>query len=287
MQDIFKFTDFRKYLQYYYNKKKRLNHTFSYQSFAQKAGLNRSFLYNIINSSGKQKKNLSKTNINKIVNALKLDHTSDELEFFRNIVAYTQTPEDKIEDRLLFLNKAQQIIVNNKIRLIRKDESEYFAKWYHSVICSLIEMYPVKDDYEQLCSLLLPLVTPSQAKKTVQLLSRLGLITADKNGYFQRNQEKIIKTGKDIPQEIKDHIHAEYAALAIKAIRDIAPQSRYIISNTLGVSQETYGELIKEIETFRNAIRRLVDSDKKPNRIYQLEIMLFPLSIDGSQTGEQ
>jgi uncharacterized protein (TIGR02147 family) len=275
MAYIFDFENYRDYLKQHYEEKRKNNPQFSYQLFARIAGLkNKSFMHNIISG----KKNLTKANILKLSKALQ--HTPEEAEYFENIVYYTQAPHEKENERSYYLQQAQQISGNSKIQLIRKDQCEYYSKWYHSAVRSLIEIYPIRDGYEKLGKLLTPPITALQAKKSIHLLKRLDFIVKGEDGTYQYVKEKKIKTSKDIPQLVKNRFHSKCTDLAKKAIHNESPESRHAVSFTMGISKETYDGIIKEIETFRNAIRHCIDKDQNPERVYQMELLLFPLSID-------
>ncbi len=275
MAYIFDFENYREYLKQYYDEKRKGNPRFSYQVFARIAGLkNKSFLHNIISG----KKNLTKSHIAKLSQALK--QTPEEAEYFENIIHYSQAPAENEKERSYYRRQAQQIRGNAKMHLVRKDQCEYYSKWYHSAVRALVEIYPLRDDYEQLGRLLTPPITAVQAKKSIQLLRRLDFIVKGEDGVHRYVKEKKIKTSQDIPQIAKNKFHTQCAELAQKAIRNNPPESRHAVSITMGISKETYEGVVKEIHAFRNAVRVLIDKDKNPELVYQLEILMFPLSID-------
>ncbi len=137
MVNIFDYTDFKKYLADYYEEKKSKNPNFSYQYLADKAGFkNRGFIYNIINGN----KNVSKSNCFKISYAL--EHNKYEAEYFENLVAFYQAKN--LKEINYFFDKINQIKNRGKgytkTQLIRQDQYEFYSKWYHSAIRSIIDM---------------------------------------------------------------------------------------------------------------------------------------------------
>jgi uncharacterized protein (TIGR02147 family) len=287
MADLFDFEDYRAYLKECFREIKERNPRYSYEAFSKKLGLNnRGFIYNIINEDSgdenekKSRKNLPLTHCGIISAGLR--HSPEEAEYFENIVAFEQAKNEK--ERTYFLKKARSIISEVKMGMLRKDQCEYYSKWYHSALFSLIEFYPVNDNYEQLGTLLTPPITADEAKNSLELLRRLELIVVGDDGFFHHRKEKKIRTGIDIPQQVKNQAHVAYADLAKNSIMNDPPESRHAVSLTLGISQETYKGILKEIAAFRNAIRYLIDNDKDPERVYQMEILMFPLSV-GKKTG--
>jgi uncharacterized protein (TIGR02147 family) len=273
MINLFEFTDFREYLRQYYEEKKKTNPHYSYQFLTQKANFsNRGFIHNIIKGTRK----LSKLNCTKLSQALK--HTAEEADYFENIVAYTQADTEK--QRTYFLKQAYQGIVNAEMKMIGKDQFEYYSTWYHGAVRSLVDMVPVGRDYKQLSRRLSPAVTAAQVKKSIQLLKRLGLIVKGCDGFYHLTGRHI-RTSRDISQTARNRFHVECTELAKNSILNDPPDCRNAISMTLGLSKTMYDDIVKETQSFITAIINIVGkSNDIPDRVYQYELLLFPLSVD-------
>lgn len=277
MVNIFDFVDFREYLQKYYNSKKGGNSHFSYQLLAQKAGFsNRGFLYNIIQG----KKSLSKIHCLKLSQAL--GHTKKEAEYFENIVFYGQAQND--EQRNHFLEQAIQCKGKTvtQSHLVRKDQYEYFSKWYHSAIRALIDTFDFNDDFVRLSQKLSPPITPMQAKRAVKLLERLNLIARKDDGFFYIT-ERNIKASSEISQSAKNRFYLEYNKLEKNTITNHPPEIREISSLTLGISANTYNIICKEMRQLKEKIIELAKNDNQADRVYQYQHVLFPLTNNDNQ----
>src|SRR6185369_4159464 len=79
---------------------------------------------------------------------------------------------------------------------LRQDQFQFYSKWYHSVIRSLIEMAGFKDDFKRLAAALSPRITAREAEASVRLLEKLGLIVKNADGVYQATH-KTITTGKN------------------------------------------------------------------------------------------
>ncbi len=271
---IFDFTDSREYLRHFFEEKKNDNPHFSYQLLAEKAGFNnRGFIFNIVNG----KKRLSKLHCSKI--SMALGHTKKEADYFETIVAYTQAKNQ--EERSFFYKQALKISSGAPCgtKLIRQDQFEFLSKWYHGAIRSLIDMYPVNDNHEEVCRRLSAPVTPSQVKKSIRLLERLELIARGEDGYYHLTG-KTIRTSQEIAQAAKNQFHVECTDLAKKSILRDPPESRNAMSITMGISKATYKKVITETQSFIKTLINLVNEDKQSDRVYQYELLLFPLSND-------
>jgi len=277
MPNIFHYADFREYLQDLYEEKKAANKRYSYKTIADKAGFqNKGFVYNLIHG----KKNLSRTNLFRLSKAL--GHTQRERDYFENMVGYTLAKTSEEQDH--FYKK--MIAVNfpnkeaNKTQVLRKDQYEYYSKFYHSIIRSLIDMHPFRDDFDRLAKMISPPITPGQAKKSVELLEKLGLIRKKPGGHYEVS-DKIITTGKSVAGPGILNFHLETMGLAARAARELPKGIRNITGLTLGISAETYEAICEEIRDFRKKILGMAEKDDKADRVYQLNFHLFPVSKKG------
>ena len=277
MVNIFEFTDYREYLLRYYIEKKKANPRYSYQLLTRKAGFsNRGFIYNVIKGT----RNLSKLNCHKLSQAL--EHSAKEQDYFENIVAYSQADSEK--ERSYFLKQAFQMADRADVRLIEKDQYEYYSTWYHSAIRSLIDMLPVRNNYAQLSRRLSPPITASQVKESLSLLKRLGLIAKGNNGCYQLTGRHI-RTSNEISRAAKNQFHIACTELAKNSIRNDPPDFRNAISMTLGLSRKMYEDIVKETQSFITSIVNIVENNHDtPERVYQYELLLFPLSnVEGKK----
>ncbi len=272
MTDLFAYTDFREYLRQYYAEKKKSNPRFSYQLLAEKAQIvNRGFIYNIIKGTHK----VSKVHCRKISRALR--HSKKETRYFAAIVGFTQAKSE--EDRTEYLEEIQYIrnIRNTPSCLIGKEHHEYLSKWYHSAIRSLIDLYPISDNYEFICEKIYPPITIPEAKKSIELLERLGIVTKDNNGIL-RVTDKSLKADKELAKIALHRFHLECTELAKQSILHSPSKQRIVSSLTLGISEKTYELFREETMKFKNRLIDLANVDKDADRVYQYQLVLFPLT---------
>jgi uncharacterized protein (TIGR02147 family) len=279
MINIFEYTDYRKYLEDYYQEKKKQNPKYSYQVIAQKAGFNnRGFVYNII----KGIKSCSKSHCFRLSQAL--SHTTFEAEYFENMVSFNRA--ENLKEKNFFFDKLNQIRAAtaniSKAQIIKQNQYELYATWYHSAIRSLIGMYKFDGDYDWLSKMVFPLITTKQAKQSVDLLLSLGLIYQDENGFFNIT-EKSITTGNDISGFAISNFHLECTNLAKNAIHNLPRDQRHATGLTLGISRKTYDEICKEIEEFQQRLMMIANQDEKANQVFQINFHFFPFSKSDSE----
>jgi uncharacterized protein (TIGR02147 family) len=272
MPNVFDFVDFRAYLKSCYEEKRKRTPSFSYAVFARLAGLkNKAFLFQIVNGE----KKLSHVHCYKL--SKMLAHTKEEAAYFENIVDFKLAKND--EDREFYYKKAMENKSGTAFpaHMLRKDQYEYLSHWYHTAVRALIGLRPFRDDYAWLSQKLSQAITKTQAKKSVQLLDRLGLIAKGNDGVYRVKENKI-KAGDEISQTARNRFLCQYAALARNSIMDHPPETHSISSLTLGISERMFEIIRKEERQYKNKIVELVSSDEKADRVYQYQLMLFPLT---------
>lgn len=271
MINIYEYLNFREYLDAFINKSKEKNPNFSYQYFSNKIGIkNKGFLYNIIKGNKKVSEELAVS----IVKALKLK--KKESEYFKTLVLFNQAKNCSDKDihfeKLIFIKGN-----NSNTKVLEKEQYEMFSTWYPSVVRSLIDMYKFKDDYKWLAKKVYPEITEHQAKFSVRLLEKLGIINQDKNGYFKLVNKKIATNDEIISHAIKK-FHLGTMELAKNAIENIDRSERNVSGLTLGISQKSYEKISDEIKIFQEKIMEIAKNDEEANRVYQLNFHLFPTS---------
>jgi uncharacterized protein (TIGR02147 family) len=276
MPNIFTYHDYRQFLGDYYTEKKTKYPSFSYQNFSQKAGFSsKSFVFNVI----KGKKSLSRASVVKLSLAMGLSKT--EAAFFENLVYFNHS--DSFAERNFYfekLNAIHPVTTDASIaRNLRKDQYEFCSQWYHVAIRSLIDLYPAIKDPQVIAKMVYPQITGKQAQKSIELLSRLGLIQENDDGSYSICS-KTLSTGPDIQSLAAQQFHLSSMEIASKALQNLPRDIRNFSGLTLGISTEAYDKICNEIDAFQNRILAIAENDKNSSRVFQFNMHLFPVSID-------
>jgi uncharacterized protein (TIGR02147 family) len=274
MINVFEYTDYRKYLVDYYEDKKRENHRFSYQIIANKAGIkNRGFIFNIING----KKSLLKSNVFKLCRALGLNQ--HETEYFEDCVAFTQA--DDIRERTYLFQKMSAVKnrgkPTSKAQVLRRDQYEFYSKWYHVMLRAVIGMCEFKGDFRWLSKTVDPPITVPQAKHSVRLLLDLGLIRREKSGVYTVSDPGLT-TGKDVMSVAFQNFHLACTELAKRSFTEYPLNERNMTGLTLGISEKSYRSICGEINKFQETLMDIANADDEADRVYQLNFHFFPTS---------
>jgi len=274
MPTIFDYMDFRKFLKDYYAEEKAHNKNFSYELFSRKAGIaSRGFLYNAVHG----KRVLAKQHIIGIASALNLN--KEETEYFENLVEFNQAK--RFRERKYFFKKLSAVrpqdILAWQPQLVRNDQFEFYSRWYHSVVRSLIGLFGFDGDYAKLAKNVYPQIKASEAKKSVKLLLRLGLIIKNENGSYEI-ADKSIATPAEVSGLAALNFHQDAGALALETLNDIHKDRRNFSALTLGISHDTYKEICDDILALRRKIQQKAEADNSADAVCQLNFQFFPVS---------
>jgi uncharacterized protein (TIGR02147 family) len=275
--NIFDYTDYRKYLLDFYTEQKQNKKAFSYRYFARKAGINSVGLYKDV-VEGRQ--NLGRALIFKFSAAI--GHSKKEAEYFENMVYLNEART--VEERKLFFERMMSC-QSVRARIIETAKYEYYLKWYYSAVRAIMALNKYKDtpeDFQKIARALSPQIKPGEAKKAVRILEKLGFIRKDESGiYFLIDQ--VISTGTLKPDKNIATLHVvnfqkEMMKLAQGAFDRFTGDKLSMSTLTLGISEKTLAQVKDDLAAVRNKISGLAENDVDADRIFQLNIQLFPVS---------
>jgi len=280
--NIFDYTDYRKYLLDFYSEQKKHKKAFSYRYFAIKAGINSVGLYKDV-VEGRQ--NLGRALIFKFSTAI--GHSKKEAEYFENMVYLNEA--HTVEERKLFFERMMSC-QSTKAMIVDIAKYEYYAKWYYSAVRALVAFNKYKETPEglqKIASTLNPPITPAQVKKALKILEKLEFIHKDESGNFVLFDQVIstgsLKTDKTISTLQVMNFQKEMMNLAQGAFDRFSSNSLNMSTVTLGFSENTLAQVKEELANVRNKIALLAENDTVADRIFQLNIQLFPLSDKGNE----
>ncbi len=267
------YLDFRSYIKDYIEYKNAHGEQLTNRSFASAVGISSSsWLTTILNG----KKGITDKTVGAISDFFK--HNDWDREYFRNLVNFNQAKT--VESRNVFFTQLKQLLLKRgylAIRVLDNDQYEYYSKWYYSAVRSIIGMIPVGDEYERLARYVSPSITSAQAKKSIKLLLKLGLIEKLDAGYY-RLTNSAISTGYNVKSLAVANFQRETMKLGIEAIDRYDSSIRDISSLSIGISEAGFQKISGMIAEFRKAIVEVANTDNDADRVYQVNFQVFPLS---------
>jgi len=271
MIKIFDYQDYREYLKAYYEDQKATTKSFSYRLFSQRANINTSsFLFHVIQG----KKNLTKNSIVKVSGAI--GHTKEEADYFENLVFFNQAKT--IQEKTHYYSKLIEIKRPVSIENIEKSQYEFYKEWFHCVMREAVSFLDFKEDYNALGKFLIPQISEKDAKNSVQLLEKLDFINKDSDGRFHQTNKLIKAQPNPIETLIAQKFQIKMTELAVKAYDSTSIHERLGTATTFSISEQTYRLILMRAREFRREILELAKIDDNPERVYQMNINIFPVT---------
>ncbi|MDD5675348.1 MAG: TIGR02147 family protein [Chitinivibrionales bacterium] len=269
LKSIFEFTDYHQFFKAYYQHCKATKRSFSFRCFAQHTGVAASLLVAVI--SGQRR--ISATVAKKY--AVGIGLTARETAYLLALVdferAKTHTQKNDAFSRIVRLRG------QSKLTFLDADQYEYFSHWYHAAIREFIALPFFKEDPAWIARQLLPAITESKTRRSLELLQRLGLAARNKNG-------KLFVVNKAVSSEYEIHtlslrnFSREMIDRAREALDTVPVELREISGLTLGISDECFERIKQRVRIFKEeVVSMVVDDQNVSNKVYQLNFQFFPL----------
>lgn len=269
MVDIYKYTDYRKYLRDYYEAKRASQKEFTHRHISQVMGFKSTGTFTQILQG---KTNISPQTLAHFVEFLGLK--KDEAAYFELMVLFNQSKSHTEKKRHF-----EKILAFPKSNLKQVDATQYafYEKWYYSVIREVLAFHPFKDDYRELARLLEPPIATSEAQKAIRLLEELKLIRKNDQGLYEKS-DPIITSGYDTRSLAVNQFIVETLDLAKTALDKLPREERSLSALTLSLPEDGYEMLEEKIKEFRRELLELARNCTEPKRVIQVNFQLFPVT---------
>lgn len=266
---IFKFLNYQEYLQAFFEMRKSENPWYSYKVFGDGVGLDQSQVYRIL----QKQLHLSKKALPRFLQYLKLEER--EAEYFKRLVALGRSHKES-ETRVLF---AEVLAMRGtKMHTVEKDQFQMYSEWHHTVIRALLGFVRVKDDYGALGRMLTHPISSSQARKSVALLKRLGLVNRDSEGFWALKTPSLT-TGSHYSSLMVREYQAESMKLAMQSLDLHAKEERDVNVINMAVDEEAFHDCLGILHSAREQMRERVEKVNSPDRVMRLASGFFPVAL--------
>jgi uncharacterized protein (TIGR02147 family) len=270
MANIFEYLEYREFLRDSYEHNKKEKPFFSYRYISGRVGINCGYVIKVFQG----KVHLGLKNIPAFADLLGLN--GKEREYFTELVYFgrAKNPRD-IEMRFERL----QALKGLQFRTVADDQVEFYRRWYHMAVRSLLSIYEFDGkSYRRLGSMLSPSITAAQARESVGLLLRLGLVRIDGNGAY-RVTDRFISTGQRWSVgAIRDYQKANIE-LAAQALERHAKELRDISTVTMAFALKDLPALRERVAQMRQELLRMSDISNGEDSVMQLNIQVFPVAL--------
>jgi len=266
--DVLDYLEYREFLRDWYGESKRLNRFTSYRYLAQKTGLDPAWIVRVFQKEG----HLGEEFIPAFIRLCGFDDR--RAEYFRILHRFckTKSPDDQREHfkRLMELRELDA-------RHLESPEMVYFSDWYIVALRALIGITEDTSDVEALGRRLSPPIKPEEARSAFEVLQKLGLVEPDGRG-GSNITDRLVTTGSNVQSSAVRQYHRRILELAQESLDRHPPEQRDISSVALTFNEDDIGEVKERIAEFRRGLLQFARASEGANRVYQLNVSLFPLS---------
>lgn len=271
--DVYGYEDYRKFLAESFEEKRKApaaeGGKYTHRRLAAEAGFsNPGFFNDVI----KGRRSLSEAAQDKLAAAFGLK--GGEAEYFKLLVAYGQSKDPQERDELY----RQMLFRRNRSSFVRLNpvNSKYYQDYHYPLVRAAIQVFDFRGDYESLARFIRPAIPVATLKKCVRDLCEWGLLTQGGDGRYlpaYKNQEPAPSMG-----DLIKRLNREWVIQAADALFMFPKEERYIYSALLTVGEETFAEIQRRIDKFREEIIALAKREENPDRVMQFNIQHFPRS---------
>ncbi len=270
MKPIAEYMDYRELLRDFYEEKKRESSFFSYRLFSQQAGFKAPNMLKLVMDG---KRSLTKESVYKFARGMRLN--KGEAEYFENLVFFTQAKS--LDEKNLYLQRLMRLRRRSDPRKIEASEYEYYSAWYHPVVREVATSVDFGDDFRRLATLVTPAITPDEARRSVELLLRLGFIRKTPDGRYEP-ASATLTTGPRVRSIAVANYHKDMMKRAAESIERFGADERDVTSLTLSVDERTRQLMVEKVRQLRRELLAMAESQQSPSRTIQVNFQVFPLS---------
>ena len=268
MKEIIEYTDYRKYIQDYYDERKRCS-AFTWRDFARAAGFSSAVYLKYVCEG---KKNLSLGAAGSVANAMSL--AGFENTYFVLMVSYAHAKGDAAK-RAAFEERCA-LARAHRVHVLGNEEFDYFKSWKNPVLREMAPHMPGAKplDMAHACK---QKISATEVSETLDFLVRAGLLKRDKDGNYHQTEKSVSMGPVDaVPVAARD-MQRQMGEFAIQSL-DLPLSERDMSGLTLGLTRRAYERIKKELADCRRRIVAIATEDDETEQVYRLNLQLFPMS---------
>jgi len=277
MKSILEYLDYRKFMQDFYAEKKRTA-AFSWRDFAARAGYSSPVFLKLVCDG---KNGLSRKVVRRVGEAMNL--AGYELDFFQNLVEFNQAKRDA--NRKTAYENMRAIAKEHKVGAIDDAHYSYFSSWVYPTIRELAPTMGHADSSE-MAKRCVPKVSAAEVENAIRFLKENGMLKEGADGNYEMTEKSIATGPIPVASLAVRNFHRQMSTLALDTLDTIPVSDRNFSTLTLGISKNSYEQILKELEEFRRKVVAITTGDNESDRVYQMNFQLFPLTYSKEEKNE-
>lgn len=266
--NIFEYQDYRAFLKDHITAMRSQSSLFTYRHVGLKVGMDASQVLKIVQGQ----LHVADKKIESFSRFCGLE--GNEAEYFRLLVLFNKArmPE---QAKLYF----EQLLALTGVPTLQitRDQYVFFSQWYYTAVWCSLAVFPCSTNYAEFGRFLRPEVSASEVEEALHLLERLHLATRNPQGIWVSTQQNL-STGAQWRSLAVTSYQKEMGLLGCTALERFEKSERDYSTLTLNVGDSMLDELRAVTEEYRRTVARLTNQCSDGDRVYQLNIQLFPLT---------
>lgn len=270
MKPISDYQDYRSIIQDFYDENKSRG-MLTWRGFSEIAGFASSGYLKLVCQG---KANLSDSGMMQVAKAMKL--TVAETAYFKELVCLNQAKT--VTDKEQCLKNLDELSKNCKARVLRDDALDYFSNWQNAVVRELAPKAPANAKTSNIARQVLPEITAAEVGRALKFLTATGMLVKNEDGSYTQTDKVLSSDNKDLSSVALRSFHKQLGQLAIDALDNVPVKERNSSDLVMGITSEQYDKLVQKILDFRREVLDIVSESSDMDRVYCLQMNLFPLS---------
>lgn len=276
MKPIVEYLDYRVYMREFYEERKRTS-AFTWREFSKLSGFSSSGYLKLV-CDGKTR--LRMAGAESVAKAMGL--SGFQAEYFCFMVKFCDAQSD--EDKQKAYGEMQRLAESNKVRILGGDAYNYFSSWANLALRELAPIMPGAKPLE-MARMLCPYVPASEVRMSLDRMVVMGLLKEIKNGenVSYKQVDVGINPASNPDQKAAVNVamrslQKQFLRIAANSLDAFDGSERCFSGMTVGLNREAYLRLEKEIVDFRKKIETIVSEVKDYDRVYYVNLDMFPLT---------
>lgn len=276
MKPIVEYLDYRSYMREFYEERKRTS-AFTWREFSKLSGFASSGYLKLV-CDGKTR--LRKAGAECVAKAMGL--TGYQAEYFCRMVEFCDAQTN--EEKQAAYGEMCHLADANKVRVLGGEAYAYFSSWINPTLRELAPIMPGARPLE-MARMLCPSVPAADVRYSLDQMVQMGLLRRiESNGRVTYEQADV---GIN-PVDNADHkaainvavrsMQKQFARLAADALDEFDGSERNLSGITMGLDRTAYERVAKEMAEFRKKIESIVSEVKDYDRVYRINLQMFPLT---------
>lgn len=268
IKSVFEYDDYRSFMSDYYQWKKRTS-AFSWREFAKVSGFSSPNYLKVVCDG---KSGLSNPGTKRVAKAMGL--VGAECDYFQQLVRFCQAKKDAEKDAAYA--EMIDIVSSHQVRVLEGESISFYESWKYPMLRELAPMMPgaKPSDMAKVCG---GSFSADEVRDALAFLTRAKFLKKLAKDVYEQEDRSLQVSVTALPMQVRA-MHKEMANFAKDAIEKYPVSERNFSGATIGIDEEDYAKIVEELDACRKRIISIATAKKGGNRVYRLNLQLFPLT---------